>query len=334
MKTLIKNRPWKVHGVSVRGASHERTGLPNQDAWASEATLLKEGASMILAVADGHGNAKSFRSAKGSEFAVKVATETLREFAAAFASQANLGVVERAMESELPKEIVKRWRDRVNEHRTANPFNETELGAITPADRKQIEEFPLVAYGATLLAVLQLDKFIGYLQLGDGDILVVSDKGEVSRPLPPDERLIGNETTSLCSIGISGGKFRPKAGQTGAWVDFRIKLAQTASSQPVLILVSTDGYKNSFRTDGDYLRVGSDILETLRSNGLEYVKENLANWLVEASKVGSGDDVTVGLLVRMNEVCGNGNGIPSHSQSLPDPLIHSWWSRWFGSMYD
>ena len=291
MSTLIKKQPWEVHGASVLGASHARAGLPNQDAVTWEATCSKEGNSVVLAVADGHGNVKSFRSAVGSEFAVTVAKETLREFAVAFARHDNLGVVERAMESDLPQEIVKRWQDRVNEHRTGHPFTETDLEAITPADRKQVEESPLVAYGATLVAVLLTDRFIGYLQLGDGDILVVSEKGEVSRPLPPDERLMANETTSLCSIGSSGGK-RPTAGPTGAWVDFRIKLAQTATTLPVLILVSTDGYKNSFRSDADFLPVGSDLCEFLRSNGLEYVKANLENWLVEASKTGSGDDIT------------------------------------------
>jgi serine/threonine protein phosphatase PrpC len=319
MSTLIRKQPWEVHGVTVRGASHERTGLPNQDTWTWEATSSKGGTSLVLAVADGHGNAKSFRSDMGAKFAVKVATETLREFADAFASQGNLGVVERAMESDLPQEIVKRWQEMVNEHCTGNPFTETELGVITPDDRKLVGETSLVAYGATLVAVLLTDRFIGYLQLGDGDILVVSEKGEVSRPLPPDERLMANETTSLCSVGSSGGKRRPAAGPTGAWVDFRIKLAHTTTTPPVLILVSTDGYANSFRSDADFLRVGSDLCEIVRSKGLEYIKANLENWLAEASKAGSGDDVTVGLLCRMDAMGDKPQGTPSASQSSPKP---------------
>ena len=314
MDTLIKNQPWEVQGASVLGAAHARAGLPNQDALTWKATSSKEALPIVLALADGHGNAKSFRSHTGAKFAVKVATETLREFANAFANQSNLGVVERAMESDLPRNIVQRWHDVVIEHFTANPFAETELGGIIPGDRKQVEELPLVAYGATLIAILLTHRFVGYLQLGDGDILVVSEKGEVSRPLPPDERLIANETTSLCSIGSKGEKNHP----TGAWADFRIKLAQTVTSLPILILVSTDGYANSFCSDADFLRVGSDLLEILRTNGLEYVKANLENWLTEASKAGSGDDVTVGLLYRMDTVGDKSPDVSSGLQSSPE----------------
>ncbi|MDQ3699739.1 MAG: protein phosphatase 2C domain-containing protein, partial [Chloroflexota bacterium] len=65
---------WRVVGTSVRGASHRRHGLPNQDAlrWWPESGL---GPPLVLAVADGHGSAKCFRSDVGSRLAVAAAVE-------------------------------------------------------------------------------------------------------------------------------------------------------------------------------------------------------------------------------------------------------------------
>ena len=56
-----------------------------------------------------------------------------------------------------------------------------------------------MAYGSTLLAVVLADEFLICFQLGDGDVLAVSDAtGVAERVIPKDETLIANETTSLC----------------------------------------------------------------------------------------------------------------------------------------
>ncbi|MFM7713741.1 MAG: protein phosphatase 2C domain-containing protein, partial [Microcystis sp.] len=67
MKENIPQLKWRCIGESVKGASHVRSGLPNQDAirWFPESGI---GLPLILAVSDGHGSAKSFRSDRGSRF--------------------------------------------------------------------------------------------------------------------------------------------------------------------------------------------------------------------------------------------------------------------------
>ena len=303
MSILIRKELWAIHGDSVKGVSHEKSGLPNQDAWSSK----YEGNSLVLAVADGHGNSKSFRSDRGAKIAVKVATETLIEFAKAFATPYNLGDVEHSMTSALAKEIVNRWQNLVNDDLRANAFDEKEFAILSSENRQLVEKSPLVAYGATVIGVIITESFIGYIQLGDGDVLVISENGEVSRPLPRDERLIANETTSLCGSGISCSKHRPSVVPTGAWADFRVGISQAITHLPVLIIVSTDGYSNSFRTEADFLKVGSDYLEIIRKEGVNYLKENLHDWLVDASKAGSGDDITLGIIYRMENSVTNDN---------------------------
>ncbi len=122
------------------------------------------------------------------------------------------------------------------------------------------------------------------VQVGDGDVLFVADDGKVTRPVPGDSRLLAGETTSLSAAAAAR--------------DFRSALIPLRDGAPALILVSTDGYANSFADDAGFLQVGSDLLNILRAQGLDEVTANLDGWLAEASEQGSGDDVTLGLLYR------------------------------------
>ena len=281
---------WRVVGASVRGASHVRTGLPNQDAirWLPESGT---GRPLILAVSDGHGSAKCFRSNVGARLAVETATGVIQESLDSLPDPLNLSAIKRWAAENLPREIARRWRDRVADHVSASPLTSAELDRLEAQKdirkRRQVGLEPILAYGATLLAVVVAESFILYLQLGDGDILVVSEAGEVSKaPLPTDERLFANETTSLCL--------------RDAWREFRSHFQVISASSPALILVSTDGYGNSFRDDVGFLQVGADILAMIRADGLDAVSASLETWLTQASQEGSGDDVTLGILCRMD----------------------------------
>ena len=171
-----------------------------------------------------------------------------------------------------------------------NPFNETEIERVREKyDEKVMEEIlekPQIAYGATLLSVVVTEEYMIFLQNGDGDIIVVMEDGETLRPLPGDPRLIANETTSLSS--------------ETAWKDFRIAFQVLSERIPKLILLSSDGYANSFVSDADFMQVGKDMLEVLQNDGVENVGANLKEWLYDASKNGSGDDVSLGILYRLD----------------------------------
>jgi hypothetical protein len=264
---------WNALGGSVRGASHLRNGLPNQDAWE-----FHDESPWLLAMADGHGSARSFRSDRGAGFAVKLANE----FGSNLPADRNPSTVKQWVEYDLPRELIRRWREQVDANIESEPFSAGE-GQILGL-KADNEPRARLAYGATLLLIVATDSFIFYLQLGDGDILTVSASGEVTRPLPKDERLIANETTSLC--------------MEKAWEEVRTAFQVIASDPPALILAATDGYANAFRDEASFQQVGTDLLRFLREEGPEFIKGNLENWLNETSEAGSGDDITVGLLYR------------------------------------
>ncbi len=260
-------------GASVRGAAHRRHLMPNQDAikWFSEPT--------ILAISDGHGSQKCFRSERGARFAVEVALKTIKEFIETINFK-NFILTKRVADELLPQIIVRAWQGAVQSDIDKQPFSKTELDILKGNNR--------LAYGATLLSVVVTSDFIIYWQLGDGDILTVWENGTVEKPLPKDERLFANETTSLC-------------GKT-AWYDFRFRFQPILKVPPKLLLLSTDGYANSFCDESSFLQVGGDILQLIETEGLSFVKQHLENWLCESSERGSGDDISVGLIVLNEEV--------------------------------
>ena len=132
-----------------------------------------------------------------------------------------------------------------------------------------------MAYGTTLLLAGADHRGVVLLQIGDGDILTVSEHGEVTRPLPADPRSVGNATASLA--------------HATAWQDARTRSLPAEAEGPVLVLAATDGYANSFEDDAGFLQVGSDLLTMIRANGIKEVSGQLDGWLAEVSELGSGD---------------------------------------------
>jgi hypothetical protein len=67
---------------------------------------------------------------------------------------------------------------------------------------------------------------------------------------------------------------------------------------PALVLLATDGYPNSFRSDQDFLKIGSDYLAAIGQQGLSKLAGELPEILRETSRLGSGDDITLAILQR------------------------------------
>ena len=87
---------------------------------------------------------------------------------------------------QLPKTIVEKWQTKVKDHLAESPFFTREEwqfygnGTTIPETTRN----PLIPYGATLLAVVVTKTFILYLQLGDGDIVQVTESAVPNKPMP------------------------------------------------------------------------------------------------------------------------------------------------------
>jgi hypothetical protein len=282
---------WRVIGETVPGASHLRAGIPNQDAIfhirQSSARLP-----IIVSISDGHGSNKCFRSDRGSRFAVRIGARLLDELINGRHAALPPTEIENRVRESLPAEFVKRWRAAVEADMKREPFREEEFARMIEKDgekaRRLVEANPYLAYGATSLSFLLTPAYALYLQLGDGEMITVSEQGEIAHPLPEDARLLANETTSLCL---------DKAAD-----DFRFAIhPHGAGDLPALILLTTDGYYNSFSTIAGFHQVGGDLLQMLRDpDGFGTVNRSVKGWLEEATAAGSGDDCTLAIICRMD----------------------------------
>lgn len=266
-------RVWLLHAESVIGYQHQQHGQTCQDS--SCYSNNEENGLYALSVADGHGSVRSVNSRIGSAEATRRSIARLLAF-----GQDSLGEpparVEKLAKDVLARNIVQHWVKGIQQRTKRTQEAELPLPSL------------LMRYGTTLLAVLVTPDYVLYLQLGDGDILCVASDGTVRRPIPKNPAFIADETYSLCMVDR-------RTGQPNAWMyaDVRVEPLQ---EPPALILLATDGYANSFQTDQDFLKVGTDILAMIRQDGWTSVKARLGNWLAETSRLGSGDDITVGLM--------------------------------------
>lgn len=256
---------WQIIGDSVRGASHQRNDKPNQDAWSS--LNIKNAQCVAVAVADGHGSSRHYRSDKGAELAVHAALALLNEFANKHSKTYDVRQLKQATDY-LPNQLVQSWRN-----------------AVDIADDNHIlsakERYS--TYGTTVLAVLLAEHYAIYLQIGDGDLLVLNEQGQLYYPLAKSTQLLANETHSLCEdqaiyhieLGLQFFEHHPP---------------------PVLIFLATDGYANSFHDTCHFQQAVLDFQQQLLTHGADKIQACLADWLHETSELGSGDDVTLALL--------------------------------------
>ncbi|MBD3945617.1 protein phosphatase 2C domain-containing protein [Nocardioides ganghwensis] len=263
--TTTGTSAWRAVSASRRGSAHGE-GVPNQDAVQVRRVAGTRGDVWIVAVADGHGGARYVRSDVGARTAVDVA---VRAVADALPDRDDPAAVLR----EVVPRIVEEWRAHVAADAREHPFTEDE--------RARGSDGSATAYGATLLVAVVGGHGVAVAQVGDGDALVRSH-GFATRPVPGDDRLVAGETTSLCL--------------DSAVDDFRYAVVPD-SAEPDLVLLTTDGYGNSFAQADWWHGLVDDLATFVVRSGFDRVADELPGWLEESARVG-GDDVSAVLLVR------------------------------------
>lgn len=278
---FIKNNQWMNTFESIIGKTHVKMDMPNQDFVSSE-VLSDE--IMVAVVADGHGSKKCVRSHLGAKYAVEAAIETIKEIQDQLIKDDVLNT--KVLGRYCTKKLVKNWRKKVDDDLTINPLDWDNM-MLHAKDIKSIKKNPYVSYGSTLVMVLFIKEFIVCYQLGDGDILFVSSSKKVSKPIKRDSRHIANDTSSLCLS-------RPEK-------EFKIKIFRDLNELLQMIIVSTDGYSNSFSSEAGFLKVGTDLYDIIQEDGFDVIDENLKAWIEETSHHGSGDDTSVSIIGRIKQ---------------------------------
>ena len=276
---------YRAFHLTVIGASHIKHGTVCQDCSQScEKTECR-----LVVVCDGHGGADYFRSDRGSKLAAASFMDCMEnpDLIAALSAAAAEKQRQSRME-QLIKSIIARWNSLVEQDMMQHPFYEDELSGVLEKARRRYEagERLQAAYGTTLIgAVLAEDFWLG-LQIGDGKCVVVSETGEFTQPIPWDEECFLNVTTSLCD--------------ENAAKEFRFCFSRTL---PAAVFIGSDGIDDCFAGDErlyDFYRV---TLKSFAETDEETAIAQLKEYLPTLSEKGSGDDMSVGILVNTDLVC-------------------------------
>lgn len=267
---------------SVRGFSHVKKEIPCEDFGIKR----DQGEYKIFAVADGHGDPNCLRSSTGSKYICQIVATELESFANTVKEQAWEEKLLDHSESEqlinrLIVSIIGKWISAVNEELEQNPFTDEELekAPVYANDYKKgirIERM----YGTTLIAGLLTEKYLLLLQQGDGRCDVFNEDGNVSQPIPWDDRCIGTSTTSLCD--------------NDAVQSCRYHVIDLSKNPIIAVVAGTDGVEDSFpgsmeKTHAYY----RDLLCYACENGVDALEDYLTDALAGLSANGSADDITV-----------------------------------------
>ena len=295
--SLGQNQPgWTILSASRIGSLHVRDELPLQDA----VLTWTDGMQAVASVADGHGHKAHFRSDIGSALATVSAVEELRRVVGDLTDPETAGDIV----STAAAAIVDSWVAKVRHHIEANPFDlADERHAAAVSD-------PLRPYGTTLLAAAVSGDLLVVLQIGDGDAVLVTDQGEALRAVPDDPDLDGLHTSSLCEP-------QPLRALRTAVVDTRVE-------DVALAFLCTDGFGTSrVDAEGWWRQTGEQLVDFGRTRGLDWIREQLPQWLEEPAQIG-GDDTSMVIIARSNLGAGAGERPigPGHSLSpfLADTL--------------
>ena len=264
MMTKFGSLFWDSIGAIVTGASHLRSNSECQDA----IHIHKDKSGYVIAaVADGHGSKACPFSAEGAKIAVQVSVELLCSIQDSKEAQFTLAANK---DDRIPKQLEIMWKEAVRAHHA-------EMGREDQDD--DLALFTL--YGTTLGVVAVARDFVFLIKVGDGDMLMINEEGAAF--VLESEEKVGEDTESLCL--------------DEAWKFVRTQIMQVKVDRPLMFLVSTDGYSNSFSDKSGFLKAGEDFFRLFVEEGLSYVESSLEDWLRASSDKGSGDDISLALVV-------------------------------------
>lgn len=269
---------------TVQGYNH----IKNNKVCEDSSGFYDNGNTQICVVADGHGSDNYPRTYKGSQFAVDAAIKSIVEFV-------EIADADQVLQDEkngfslliqLSKSILNNWYDSIEKDYEKNPFSLDELELVSERyKRRYINENPLElkvekAYGTTLIAFCQTELYCFGLQIGDGTCVIFDKNFIFNDPIPEDENCQLNVTTSICD--------------SDAIEEFRFYVSKEL---PLAVLCGSDGIDDSYASKEELYSLYRGILKVFADYDEETGKKEIEEYLPLLTKRGSGDDVSIGIIV-------------------------------------
>jgi len=282
----------KCFSISVQGASHKKIDKICQDSSKHHPATKKEAKYTIVAVSDGHGGDKYFRSHIGSQQAVKVAISSLHNYLGASDFMKTIqdntisGEKKDDLVTALEESIIAKWNKDIKLELEKNEFTDNELAPLDDEYKEKILDksldYRFKTYGATLIVAVVFDNFWLGFQIGDGTF-VIKQNGEYSQPIELDPKCVGVNVTSICDANAI--RYFHHAWGYGV---------------PEAIFIASDGVDESFATVEGLYKFYDNIIKNSNEDWDGNVKE-IEAYLPELSEKGSRDDVSLAAIIKCSE---------------------------------
>jgi serine/threonine protein phosphatase PrpC len=289
---------YKSFAVTVTGGSHIKQGKGCEDS-----SFKRDGSGVSIAVvADGHGDANCFRSAKGSQLAAACAAKGIHDFVEFHESKSSPGLFgKKAVPAQeyfdkalhdLVKHIIALWQVKVEEDYTAFPFTAEELEKADDKHRKRFEADKgngSKAYGTTLIAAAITPRCWFGLHIGDGRLTALYPDGTYDQPVPWDEKCYLNVTTSLCDDD--------SLEQARCYFSFH-----KVKAPPVAVFLCSDGVDDNYPVDENekhLFKLYRTIALTFSEDGFDSTYKQLIDLATSFATKGKGDDTSIAGFIDM-----------------------------------
>ncbi len=242
----------------------------------------------ICVVADGHGSDNYPRTDRGSGMAVNSAIKCTVDFVKK-ANPDDVLLDEKhgfSMLIQLAKSILMDWHNSVELDYENNPFTESELSIVSEkykkryldenSENRRIEK----AYGCTLIIFAVTEWYSFGMQIGDGKCIYINCDGDFSEPIPWDDNCQLNVTTSICDDDSID--------------EFRFFIT---NQKPAAVFCGSDGIDDSYANINELYALYRSILKIFADHGVDVGKNEIKEYLPVLTKKGSGDDVSIGLIM-------------------------------------
>jgi serine/threonine protein phosphatase PrpC len=288
---------YKPFTAKVTGGSHKKHDKECQDS----TNKFEDANVVIAAVADGHGDDNCFRSAKGSELAVKCATIGIYEFVKYHKPKFSHNLFKKetvpAQDEfnkairDLIKRIIASWQIEVEENYNSRPFTPEEF---EKADEKHRMKFKAgnsfnKAYGTTLIAAAITEHYWFGLHIGDGRLTALYLNGSFDQPVPWDKKCYLNITTSICDDDAFE--------RARCYFSFHAE-----KTPPVAVFLCSDGIDDNYPVDENekhLFKLYRTIALTFTEDGFQSTCKQLKELVNQFATKGKGDDTSIAGFVNM-----------------------------------
>ncbi len=264
------------------GKSHVQNGMLCED---FSATYSDDQVSIVV-ISDGHGDKNCFRSNIGARYACETAIRMCRQFQRITNHIDDIAQCDfESLTVSLESDIVDAWKERVLADADARPFRDEEMSIASEQAKEVYKSGQRLekAYGCTLILSMSTASYWLSIQIGDGKSIAAYKDGVFVEPVPADENCLGNRSTSLCN--------------SNAKESFRHYYSKV---KPIAAFVSSDGVEESFDQAGLYNFFYS-VAYWLKEDGFDVTKAKIDGLLPQISEGGSGDDVSIAIMVSKKE---------------------------------